>query len=257
MKITRESGLCQQTTLILRRLVIISLALGESRSSLARHRRCSLTFKHPTEPSQAGDTAGLGVGDAAHEQNAAAALAAQKEQERSIDVESDGSGRVSPAASVAHADRRRSTGFCAFHVHLDDRHMLDEVDVQIARADARQICRGGEDVGHPHGLEVFLQIDVLGERELWQKHIDLLRCHCSDGVVYCRQVDVVIDVIQPRDIVRPNDEHRNFISYVGQLEDLGIERRDIAVLMRNRAARHRHLTDIDRLHAVGSAEWTV
>ena len=209
----------------------MSHAPGELRSSLARHRRCSLTFEHPTEFSRPCDTAGLRVGDAAHEQNAAATLVAQEEQERSVDVESNGSGRVSPATSVAHADRRRSTSLCAFHVHLDDRHMLDEVDVQIARADARQISRGGEHVGHAHGLEVFLQIDVLAERELWQKHVDLLRRHCSDRIVYCRQVDVVIDVIQPRDIVRPNDEHRNFISYVGQLEDLGIERRDIAVLM--------------------------
>ena len=112
------------------------------------------TFNHPPDVSRPCDTAGLRVGDAAHEQNAAATLVAQEDQERSVDVESNGSGRVSTATSVAHADRRRSTSLCAFHVHLDDRQVLGDINVQIARADARENCRRDEHVGPAHGLEV-------------------------------------------------------------------------------------------------------
>ena len=67
-------------------------------------------------------TTGPRVGNASHEQDAAAAFLAEDEEERSVDVERYGCIPTTPAA--AHSDGGGGAGFCALLVHLDDRHVV-------------------------------------------------------------------------------------------------------------------------------------
>ena len=98
-------------------------------------------------------TAGLRVDDTSHEEDAAAGVLSDDVQERTVDVDLDNRSLTTTTSSVAHADGRGTACLGALHVHLDDRHVLDESDVQVTGAKTRQISRRvGEDVVHSHAL---------------------------------------------------------------------------------------------------------
>jgi hypothetical protein len=107
---------------------------------------------------------GAGVGEPPHEQHAPGALVPDQEQKRTVGTELDRHAR----RREPHPDAGRRGRLRSLLVHVDERFVHDEVDVEVPPSRHRGevgFCRV-ERARHPEPCEVPVQLVVLRDPEV-------------------------------------------------------------------------------------------